>query len=193
MLVQPTLHKRPSCFLLFEIFVLSRGIREPCLAGTEDILAFDRELQMRMASDATRARRRSAIKAYFHHLQEQGVPWINSIIHLPGIKVLRKPAQVMFTSDDIQRLLRAPAITAADHRDIALVALLYDTGLHIDDLLSCQTSSVTPDMPLIVETRSGQETFPLGDGTIMPVRLPSATTRTARPQDSQRTLSQSTW
>lgn len=113
---------------------------------------------------STVARKLSALRGFFAFLEEEGEREDNPARRLarPG---LRRPLPRILSRDEVQRLfrvaeVRADGAEAPDRavRMLALLELLYGSGLRATELVSLPRNAIHPDRPfLILRGKGGKE------------------------------------
>lgn len=89
------------------------------------------------------ARKVAAIKSFFHYLHEQDLLADDPTKKIDSPKV-KKRLPTTLAEDDVARLLGAPAAqnTPKNLRDMALLYLLYATGMRVTEVVSLQLSDL---------------------------------------------------
>lgn len=136
---------------------------------------------------STVARKLSALRRFFAFLEEEGLREDNPAQHLvrPG---LRRPLPRILSREEVGRLFavaeaaaQAEAAPERAVRQLALLELLYGSGLRATELVSLPRNAVHPDRPfLILRGKGGRERLvPVSDRARMAVgrwvaRVPAA-------------------
>jgi len=133
--------------------------RAPENASTEIIRAYLKKLSGAGLAASTSARRLSALRQFFRFLHAEGVrdddP--SSVIDSPR---LGRPLPKYLSEDEVDRLLEAThRRSGADGlRLIALVEILYATGLRVSELVGLPLAALSRDMALlIIRGKGGKE------------------------------------
>lgn len=115
-------------------------------------------------SSATVARKISALRRFYDFLEAEGYREDNParLLERPG---LRRPLPKILTIEEVDRLLRhceeranAGDATPLDLRLLALMELLYGSGLRATELVSLPRNAIHPDRPfLILKGKGGKE------------------------------------
>ena len=107
----------------------------------------------RGCSAGTRNNRLAAIHAFYRYLQFETPHLLNrcqEILAIPSKKTQRKVMSYL-TLDEIQALLAQPDTkTAAGRRDLAMLAVLYDTGAQVQELADLKHGDVRLSNPLVI-------------------------------------------
>jgi integrase/recombinase XerD len=133
----------------------------PEAARRDDIAAYILHCDALGLSAATRARRLSAIRAFFRFLHDEGHRADNPALRLSGPpRAQRLPGTL--TLAEVERLIAAARDLgrgeAARARHAALLELLYATGLRVSELVSLPVAAVRGDPAMIlVRGKGGRE------------------------------------
>lgn len=89
------------------------------------------------------ARKVAAIKSFFHYLREENLISDDPTTKIDSPKV-KKRLPTTLSEEDVGRLLAAPAAqkTPKNRRDMALLYLLYATGMRVTEVVSLQLSDL---------------------------------------------------
>ena len=118
----------------------------------EIILAFldDLELQ-RKCSITTRNQRLASIRSFFRYLQELEPAMLLQCQRILAIPGKRAPASMIvnyLTPERMKTLLARPDMTSRNgRRDVAMLSLLYDAGLRVQELIDLPLAGVRLDTP----------------------------------------------
>ena len=108
----------------------------------------------RKSSNATRNYRMAAIHSFFSYLQYEMPEKINQWQEILSIKVKRvdKKSICYMTLDSIRLLFEQVDTTNRQgRRDLALLALLYDTGARVQEIIDLSPSDVRLENPAIIK------------------------------------------
>ncbi|MYZ50074.1 tyrosine recombinase [Propylenella binzhouense] len=137
-------------------------------AETSDLRAYLADLARRGFAPSSQARRLSALRQFFRFLVEEGVREDDPAASVDRPKPRRTLPKVMSVAE-VDRLLAAardatadPALSPAKRlaalRTLALLELLYATGLRVSELVSLPASAARSERPfLIVRGKGGRE------------------------------------
>jgi integrase/recombinase XerD len=135
-------------------------------ASTEDIRAYIASLSAAGLAASTVSRRLSAIKQFFRFLYAEGLRRDDPTITVDGPRI-RRPLPKYLSEEEVADLLAAAhkAKGPEGKRLIALLEVLYATGLRVSELVGLPLSAVTRDVRfLIVRGKGGKERIvPLSD------------------------------
>ena len=133
---------------------LARETKDYATATRTDIESYLAELSDQGLAASTRARHLSAIRQFYLFLFQENLRTDDPSAQISGPKKPKRlPATL--TLDDVNCLLkvvRAAETTSARHsRDIAIIELLYATGMRITELVSLPMAATTgnPNMLLV--------------------------------------------
>lgn len=108
----------------------------------------------RKSSDSTRNVRLAALHSFFKFLQYQQPDRLNEWQQILSIKVKKAKKEVInyLSVDGIKLLLRQPdQLTKKGVRDLALLALMYDTGARVQEIIDLTPSCLRLDKPFTVK------------------------------------------
>jgi site-specific recombinase XerD len=117
-----------------------------------DFLAWLQE--KRNCSNATRNYRLAAIRSFFNYLQYENPERLFEWQRILSIKVKKheKKSIHYITTDGIKLLLEQPDLgTRNGRRNLALLALMYDSGARVQEIIDLTPSSIRLDSPGIVK------------------------------------------
>ncbi len=147
-------------------------------AQAADLRRYLRDLDARGLKTSTVARRLSALRRFFLFLLEEGERSDNPMTGIEAPRI-RRPLPAVLDEEAVDRLLAAAAdrlkrrerddvplaarLEAA--RDLALIELLYATGMRISEALALKRTAVHPDRSLLlVRGKGGRERMiPVGE------------------------------
>ncbi len=109
----------------------------------DGIVAYLSQLRERGYASSTIARKVAALKSLFHFLVTDGVVGEDPTATLDSPKIKKRLPRTL-TGDDVERLLAAPARETGPkaQRDMALLELLYATGMRVTELVTLQLEDV---------------------------------------------------
>jgi len=107
------------------------------------VVAYLAQLRERGYASSTIARKVAALKSFFQFWVHEGLVGDNPTSALDAPKVKKRLPRTL-TSDDVERLLAAPTHAAGPKslRDIALLELLYATGVRVTELVMLEMDDV---------------------------------------------------
>lgn len=130
--------------------------KEPADASGADLKAYLRGLMGRGFSPRTQARRLSAIRQFFLFLQAEGLRADNPARLLDSPR-LGRPLPKYLSEDEVARLLAAARDLPGIHglRTVALLEVIYATGLRVSELVGLPFSAVARDPEVLLVTGKG--------------------------------------
>ena len=118
--------------------------------------------QWRSLANSTVGRRTAALRRFFDFLQDEGIRADNPAAALARPRIERPLPRILDT-DEVERMFAVVADRAASGepaalRNLALMELLYGSGLRATELVSLARRSVRPGQPfVIVRGKGGKE------------------------------------
>jgi site-specific recombinase XerD len=110
--------------------------------------------QKRHCSNATRNYRLAAIRSFFSYLQYENPERLFEWQKILSIKVKKhnKKSIHYLTTDGIKLLLEQPDLSMhSGRRNLALLALMYDSGARVQEMIDLTPSSIRLEIPSIVK------------------------------------------
>jgi integrase/recombinase XerD len=142
---------RDTFKLLLNYAELAKG-KPPATLALSDfdanlVLGFLDHLEAeRHNSVRTRNARLAAVRAFAHYVASQSPPALHlaqRILAIP-MKRFERPMLEFLSRDEVQALLAAPGVaTWCARRDTAMLALLYNTGARVSELVGIRVTDVT--------------------------------------------------
>ena len=108
----------------------------------------------RHCSNATRNYRLAALRSFFCYMQYENPERIYEWQKILSIKVKRHEKQSInyLSTDGIKLILEQPDLSTGNgRRNLALLALMYDSGARVQEIIDLTPSSVRLDSPSIVK------------------------------------------
>jgi len=132
--------------------------------SAETVHAYIRYLQASNYSISTIARKIASMRSFFHHLVQQGTIPDDPTVTVASPSVRRRAPHVL-SEQEIRRLLQAPARSDSPKalRDLALLHLLYATGMRVSEIIAVRVSDFAWDPPTLhfTDARGRSRTIPL--------------------------------
>lgn len=94
------------------------------------------------------ARKITTIKNFHNFLMKEKITKHNPVIDIKGPK-LRKSLPKALSIKEIDKLLSISPKTAFDYRNVAMIELLYGTGLRVSELVNLKITDFNPEMAVI--------------------------------------------
>jgi integrase/recombinase XerD len=111
------------------------------------VLAYLRRLRRIGRSDATIARRLSALRSFYAYQEESGAHTVDPTRDLASPR-LRRPLPEVLTVGEVEAMLAAcDRADPVGRRDAGILELLYATGLRVSELTSLSVDDWTPSPP----------------------------------------------
>jgi len=164
-----------------------RRLVEPSAVQARDIVSFLEALQQRGLAARSRARLLAALRGFFAFLVREGVVAVDPSrdIHLPRLGQ-RLPRSL--GADEVAQLLASGDDTAVVQRDVAMIELVYATGLRVSEAVGLRVSQVNLEASYLTVLGKGGKERVVPIGTYARQRLLDYV-RDVRPQLLAGTLS----
>lgn len=110
--------------------------------------------QNRHCSNATRNYRLAAIRSFFSYLQYESPEMLFEWQRILSIKVKKHNRKAIhyLTTEGIKLLLEQPDLSTLNgRRNLALLALMYDSGARVQEIIDLKPSSIRLDSPSVVK------------------------------------------
>ena len=156
----------------FAAFIAKRG-GAPVAADTEALRAYLTGLHKRDLSAATQARRLACLRQFFRFLFNDGIRTDDPTTVLDGVRRTRPLPKILSEAEVDALLVAARAVDGiAGLRLVALLELLYATGLRVSELVSLQTSAFRDDPRFLRVRGKGnvERLVPLSDPAVAAAR-----------------------
>lgn len=97
------------------------------------------------------ARKVAAVKSFFNFLFSRNLINENPTTHIDSPKVKKRLPKTL-TSDDVERLLKAPAkkLSPKNLRDTALLTMLYATGMRVTEVVSLRLEDIDLEKSILL-------------------------------------------
>lgn len=137
---------------------LAREGKEPAAAGGDDIRAYLARLAGLGLRPSTAARRLAAIRQYFRFLYLEGRRADDPTTHIDTPKQRRQLPKLL-DEDELAALIAAARAKEGPEavRLVALLELLYATGLRVSELVTLSIASLAPDRTCLVVRGKGDK------------------------------------
>lgn len=150
-------------------FVLDRfAIASPIPVKQNHLQAFLKELHLLGISGKSQARIISGLRSFYAFLVEEAELTDNPAIYLDLPKIERLLPDVL-TVEEIDALLATIDLSKPEgHRNVAMIELLYGSGLRVSELVNVRLSKINWDMELIRITGKGdkERLVPMGTSSL---------------------------
>jgi len=140
----------------FVSFLESRGRSSAAQCNTEDIVAFLARIRQEGLAASSCARALSAVRTFFRFLVGE------RLLEQSPLRLVESPRRVrrlpgVLSLHEVEQILEAPnKETPEGIRDLAMLELMYATGLRVSELVRLKTHQVNLDVGYVI---------PLGKGT----------------------------
>lgn len=150
----------------FQRFLSGKGLHDLSGASKADVSAWLLNLKKEGMSAATVNRKLASIRAYYKFLVESGELTADPTLGIKSPRIERQAIQFL-TMEEIDRLLSSPPDTDIGARDLAILEMLYATGLRVTELMFVNIDDVNLRMGFV--TCSGAH----GKARIIPLGRPA--------------------
>jgi integrase/recombinase XerD len=150
----------------FQIFLSEKDKFDLNDASKSDVAAWLLKLKRDGMSAATVNRKLASIRAYYKFVLETGELDADPTTGIRSPRIERKEIEYL-TIDEVDRLLSSPAGTDIGSRDLAVLEMLYATGLRVTELMYANIDDVNLRMGFV--TCSGA----YGKARIIPLGRPA--------------------
>ncbi|MDE0268412.1 MAG: tyrosine recombinase [Acidimicrobiaceae bacterium] len=154
----------------------STGAEAPATTTRTLLRNYVRYLVLEGYAPRTVSRKLSVLRRYFDWADEQGLTTANPTIGLHGPRGVSKLPEVL-KAHELEALLRKPLMSTADNeardiRDLAVVEVLYGSGLRVSELCSLTIDNIDLDTATawIWGKGSKQRKTPLSDPSVKALR-----------------------
>lgn len=156
----------------FRAFCASRKIHALDQVQSQTVLEFLIDLSTRKMSVRTQARNLVALRGLFKHMRRERIMEVDptSSVELP--RAGRKLPDVL-TMEEVERFLAAPdPKSRLGPRDVAMLELLYATGLRVTELCRLRMDELNLDHGYVSATGKGrkQRLVPVGESALDALR-----------------------
>ena len=132
----------------FQGFLAIKGKVDLESASKSDIAAWLLKLKKDGKSAATVNRKLASVRAYYKFLLETGALTLDPTTGIRSPRITRKDIEYL-TIEEVDRLLTAPADTDIGSRDLAILEMLYATGLRVTELMFANIDDVNLRMGFV--------------------------------------------
>jgi len=126
---------------LFSAYLARTGVRAPSGARQTHVREFLRSLRGAANGPTTVARRLAALRGLYKYLEGERLIDANPTAFIETPKAWRKLPQTL-RLDEVERMLAAVDADGLGGRDLAMLELLYGTGLRVSELVSLNLASL---------------------------------------------------
>jgi integrase/recombinase XerD len=149
---------------VFQQYLRDQQIHDPSQVSPPLLAAFLERLQREGLAASSRARALAAVRSFFRFLKQEGVVSANPAVSLRSASRARRLPKTL-SLEDVTTLLDLPVrAVPEDHRDRAMVEMLYAAGLRVSELIALRMDQCNLDVGYIGITGKGdkQRVVPIG-------------------------------
>jgi len=132
----------------FQRFLAVKGINDLDSASKSDIAAWLLKLKKDGRSAATVNRKLASARAYYKFLIETGALSADPTSGIRSPRIIRKDIEYL-SIEEVGRLLKVPSDTDIGCRDLAILEMLYATGLRVTELMFVNIENVNLRMGFV--------------------------------------------
>jgi integrase/recombinase XerD len=129
-------------------FLTDKGIHDLDNASKTDIAAWLLQLKKDGMSAATVNRKLASVRAYYKFMIETGRLSLDPTVGIRSPRIERKEIEYL-TIEEVNRLLTVPSDTDIGCRDLAILEMLYATGLRVTELMFANVDDVNLRMGFV--------------------------------------------
>ena len=146
-------------------FLEKSGRQQPVDVSTADIATFMGTLQKRSIGPRSRARCLSAIRMFHKFLMIEGYADSNPATIIEAPRTLHKLPQFLDGREVDALFVACSGARGEDLRDLAMLELLYATGLRVSELVNLRLREVNLDSGYLITVGKGnkERLVPIGD------------------------------
>ena len=156
----------------FRTFCASREIQALDQVRSQTVLEFLIDLSTRKMSVRTQARNLVALRGLFKHMRRERIMALDPTASVELPRAGRKLPDVL-TMEEVERFLAAPdPESRLGPRDVAMLELLYATGLRVTELCQLRMDELNLDHGFVSATGKGrkQRLVPVGESALDALR-----------------------
>ena len=132
----------------FQRFLEAKGLHDLDGASKSDVAAWLLKLKKDGMSAATVNRKLASVRAYYKYLMGIGELAQDPTAGIRSPRIKRNDIEYL-TIEEVDRLLTAPADTDIGSRDLAILEMLYATGLRVTELMFVNIENVNLRMGFV--------------------------------------------
>lgn len=148
----------------FQHYLRDQQVSDPRKMSPPLLAAFLEHLHRGGLAASSRARALAAVRSFFRFLKQEGVVSANPTVSLRSTSRARRLPRTL-SLEEVTRLLDLPhGTTPEDHRDRAMVEVLYAAGLRVSELIALRMDQCNLDVGYVRITGKGdkQRVVPIG-------------------------------
>lgn len=132
----------------FESFLYVRGINDLKEASNSDVMAYVMNLKEEEMTRATVNRKLASIRTYYKFIFKNGDISIDPTIEIKSPRIEKKDIEFL-SIEEIDSLMSIPKDNDKGKRDLAILELLYATGIRASELITLKLDDVNLRMGFI--------------------------------------------
>jgi integrase/recombinase XerD len=159
--------------LRFLNYLEDQGIHDWSQVRFPDVMAFLSKVQDQGLSARSRARLLAALRGFFKFMVRDSHLTENPVVHMTSPR-LRRYLPLVLSVAEVEILLAQPdPNTPIGQRDVAMLELLYATGLRVSELVNLPVGRVNLEVGFLVVVGKGakERIVPMGETAMESVRL----------------------
>ena len=156
----------------FRVFCAAEGVHTLAQVESRTVLAFLIELSSKKMSARTQARNLVTLRGLFKHMRRERLMDVDPTADVELPRAGRKLPETL-SMDEVERFLAAPdPESRLGPRDIAMLELLYATGLRASELCGLRMDELNMDHGYVSATGKGrkQRLVPVGESALEALR-----------------------
>lgn len=150
----------------FESFLINKNVNDLLNPSSADITDYLLMLKNEGKSAATVNRKMASLRAFYTYLKDKGAISTNPAIGIKVPKISRKEIEYL-TIEEVEELLKQPDDSIKGIRDLAILEILYGTGLRVSELIETNVEDINLRMGFV--TCTGEH----GKARIIPLGRPA--------------------
>lgn len=146
------------------LYLEGRGLKNITEVRKVDLQGYISEMGRKNFASSSISRSVASIRALFQYLLKEGMIQMDPSEELKPPKVEKKVPEIL-SVQDVDRLLKQPdQVTPKGIRDIAMLELLYATGMRVSELISLRTTDLNLQLGYVTCHENGKERIiPIGN------------------------------
>jgi integrase/recombinase XerD len=157
---------------VFQRYLRDQHVDDPCHVSPPLLAAFLEQLHRGGLAASSRARALAAVRGFFRFLKQEGIVSANPTVSLRSTSRVRRLPKTL-SLEEVTRLLDLPhRLAPEDHRDRAMVEVLYAAGLRVSELIALRMDQCNLEVGYVGITGKGdkQRVVPIGRPAVAEVQ-----------------------
>jgi len=142
---------------------VKRNIEKPERINRDHVRGFLAEMHRRKLSKTSMGRKLSSLRAYFKYLQKHKIVGKNPAAGIRNPKQEKRHPQVLNVDQAVSMMEAVVEPDPEGLRDLALIELLYGSGLRISEAINLDLNDMDSDVIRVVGKGSKERIVPLSD------------------------------